>query len=285
MNKKSVLIMVTLLVSATFMASMAYSRASVTNASTLSIMNTSTSLLSLIPATENDGYGTGASFSKGHKDQTASVKDGNLLIDVNKGLGDVAAGSFGVQKGSIYEFDHLFDVKNNSNEDLQIELLVPASLAPYVDFGLWTLAVNQASGEREPMSSYSAFLKKTFTADATGLNAVNNGFKTGDKLIKINNIGMRSDSQNYIDSNCKSYYALPAGHSMGISLKVDSTNATTIAALAGSIKVISYAVPGTYKAEFKDEPEFIANNVDSLHTPLIYPKERLQYWREADNQW
>ncbi|WP_409344246.1 hypothetical protein [Paenibacillus sp. MBLB4367] len=115
--KKGLMMIVVLLAIGGLMAAMAYSSASVTNASTLNVKNTNEALVALIAADAN---------SIGNKDRTASYENGKLTFNFGKGLGGQ---TFGLQRNSTYEWEKLFKVKNNSNETIVVQFREDQSLS------------------------------------------------------------------------------------------------------------------------------------------------------------
>lgn len=109
--KKGLLLVIVLLCVASLMAAMAYTSATVTNASTVTVTNTNTALLALIPQLNT---------VIGNKDGTASVDaNGKLFFNFSKGFG---AADFGLQRSSTYEWDGLFTAKNNSLETISLKV-------------------------------------------------------------------------------------------------------------------------------------------------------------------
>lgn len=108
--KKSLVVVMALLCLATLMAAMAYNNASTVNATVLNVVSTNEALLALIPKTVD---------SLGNKDVTATTVNGKLTFDFSKGFG---GGNFGLQPDSEYKWDSIFDVKNNSNEKLSVQV-------------------------------------------------------------------------------------------------------------------------------------------------------------------
>ena len=90
------------------MAAMAYSKAEVTNALSLSVVNTNDALLAIRP---NDGVG--------YADKVAVVKNGKLALNFAVGNGE---NMFGFQPGAEYTFEDLFFVKNNSSDKIKMGL-------------------------------------------------------------------------------------------------------------------------------------------------------------------
>lgn len=115
-RKKGLFAVVAALAASSVMAVMAYTNATVTNASTLSVVNTKSALLSLQP---------GNNTLPGLKDSTCSIDGENLVFNFNKGL---SGKEYGLQKNSTYQWFNdvenkyygLFKVTNNTNNDLWV---------------------------------------------------------------------------------------------------------------------------------------------------------------------
>lgn len=118
MKRRSLLVVIALLAMASIMASMAYSTAKVTNTADLTVVNTSDALLQLK---------TKDITKVGLKDGAATIVDGNLVFNFDKGIGGK---TFGLQKNSEYEWFNdvtgnyygLFWVYNQSNENIKLNL-------------------------------------------------------------------------------------------------------------------------------------------------------------------
>lgn len=108
--KKGILLVVALLALSTVMAAFAFSSATIDSGASLTVKASDESLIALIPADINE---------VGSKDGAATIVDGELAIDLAKGLN---GGKFGVQGDSTYNWDHLFSVKNNSNETIEFTI-------------------------------------------------------------------------------------------------------------------------------------------------------------------
>jgi hypothetical protein len=106
--KKSLLLVVSLLAIASLLAVAAYTTATVNSDAEFSIVNTDQALLALIP---NDAHNA-AFLSGGSNAQT-------LKIDWDKGFGN---DDFGIQPNSTYEWDNLFTVRNNSENDVHVRI-------------------------------------------------------------------------------------------------------------------------------------------------------------------
>ncbi len=103
--KKSLLVVVALLCMASLMAAMAFSTASVSNAMTVKLANTQDALLAL-------------SASEYHNAATTDHITADMLnINLNKGKDGV---EYGIQPHSTYEWDDLFNIKNNSENDVDV---------------------------------------------------------------------------------------------------------------------------------------------------------------------
>ncbi|MBE4907171.1 DUF1102 domain-containing protein [Bacillus luteolus] len=107
--KKSILMVVALLALSTVMAAFAFSSATIKNDASLTVANTDSSLVALIPASTE---------AVGSKDGAAFLEDGKLKINLSKGNG----ANFGVQGDSHYKWENLFTVKNNSKETVEFTI-------------------------------------------------------------------------------------------------------------------------------------------------------------------
>lgn len=107
--KKSLLSVVFLLATSSAMAAMSFSSASVTSDMSVSLVNTQDALLALEASAEHN-----AAF---YKNLTADM----LNIDLDKGNGNE---DFGVQPFSIYTWNDLFKVTNNSEHDVDVTIKI-----------------------------------------------------------------------------------------------------------------------------------------------------------------
>lgn len=135
--KKSLLVVIALLCMASLMAAMAYTSAIVTNAASLTVENTTGSLLGL---TVKNGVG--------NKDNTAWIgDDGRLYFDFAKGTGNHYSNwqpkNWGLQPGSTYIWDELFNVSNNSIDHVVYRIDASEELLPYI-----TVRAVNAAGAR-----------------------------------------------------------------------------------------------------------------------------------------
>lgn len=125
MKRRSLLLVVALLCLASLMAAMAYSTAIVTNAASMTVENTTGSLLGL---TVNNGVG--------NKDNAAWIEEGKLHFDFAKGIGNHESGwvprNWGIQPGSTYTWDELFNVSNNSLDNVVYRIDASDELLPYI---------------------------------------------------------------------------------------------------------------------------------------------------------
>ncbi|NDI33809.1 DUF1102 domain-containing protein [Chengkuizengella sediminis] len=110
--KKPILLLLSLLTVSSVMAAFAFTGATVSNSASLSVTSSDESLIALIPYSEEDDVA-------GVKDSFVYIDGGKLKIDLAKGLGGE---SFGVQPNSTYEWEHLFKVKNNSEETIEFNI-------------------------------------------------------------------------------------------------------------------------------------------------------------------
>ena len=121
MRRYGVLLMVLVLATASLLAAAAYNTATVTNAGTLKVINTSGALLALIPL---DG--------KGNLDGTVREVNNVLEFEFGRGRGGTM---FGLQPHSEYVWNGALRVKNNSAEAVSIKVEVTGNLKNYVDVG------------------------------------------------------------------------------------------------------------------------------------------------------
>lgn len=111
---------VCLLALAGITAAMAYTNAMVTNPATLAVVNTNNALLSLEPDT-----------GPGNADANAYLNaNGELEFDFRKGLAKY--GDLGFQGNSVYEWERLFWIHNNSSEVVNVSI---ESDLPYIEIG------------------------------------------------------------------------------------------------------------------------------------------------------
>jgi hypothetical protein len=130
MRKASILVIVGLLAVTGLMAAMAYSDATITNVAGVVSVETNSALLALTP---NEGIG--------RKDNTCYVEDGMLKFNFAAGItnsnmaapwkGNVSEKDWGLQPGSIYIFEDLFRITNNSREQVKFKISVTGELANF----------------------------------------------------------------------------------------------------------------------------------------------------------
>lgn len=128
--KKGLLMVIVLLSMASFMAAMAYSSATITNAAKLKVVNTNDALLAL----ENT-----ASWSStvGFKDKTVKIVNGELFFQFGNGVNNSGGEQFhGLQPNSTYEWNYLFTVKNKSAETINVKISLDGPLAQYITLGV-----------------------------------------------------------------------------------------------------------------------------------------------------
>lgn len=106
--KKSLLLVVSLLAIASLLAVAAYTTAQVNSDAEFTIVNTDEALLALIPSEVHNA----AFLSGGSNAQT-------LKIDWDKGFHNE---DFGIQPNSTYQWDNLFTVRNNSENDVHVKI-------------------------------------------------------------------------------------------------------------------------------------------------------------------
>lgn len=111
--RKSLLLVVALLAIASVMAAMAYTSATVTSAAAFRVTNTDGALLAL-----EAGEHAAASYTSG---PTAN----ELVIDWAQGYN----GRYGVQSGSVYIWEKLFIVTNNSEKPVKVSIYAPKDSA------------------------------------------------------------------------------------------------------------------------------------------------------------
>ncbi|MEH7255250.1 hypothetical protein V7111_24390, partial [Neobacillus niacini] len=131
--KKGLLLVVLLLAISSVMAAMSYNKASVTNASELKIVNTNSALVTLqadAPWSWENKIGT--------KDNTTIMKDGELFFQFGKGIngGTGAAEFHGLQPNSVYQWNHVFTIRNMSAETVKMTVKADGDLAKYITFGV-----------------------------------------------------------------------------------------------------------------------------------------------------
>lgn len=118
MKKKGLVLMTVLFCMASLMVAMAYTSAEVETGYTIRVVNTEEALLALIP---NDQDKDGTAFMN---------KDGNLELDFGR-IGNEGHFS-GLQPGSIYEWEGLVSVQNNSQNKIKVDLTVDGPAADYL---------------------------------------------------------------------------------------------------------------------------------------------------------
>ena len=130
MRKVGILVIIGLLAITGVMAAMAYSNATITNAAGVVSIETDNALLAL---SANEGVGC--------KDKTAYVEDGVLKFNFAAGLhntnynspwkGTASDTTYGLQPGSVYIFEDLFRITNNSFEKVKFKISVEGDLADF----------------------------------------------------------------------------------------------------------------------------------------------------------
>jgi hypothetical protein len=133
--KKGLLMVVLLLAISSVMAAMSYNKATVTNASELKIVNTDQALVTLqadAPWSWENKIGA--------KDKTTVMKDGELFFQFGKGInGGTGAEEFhGLQPNSVYQWNHVFTVRNKSAETVKVTVHATGDYAQYITFGTGT---------------------------------------------------------------------------------------------------------------------------------------------------
>ncbi len=141
MKKKGLLLVVALLALSGLMAAMAYSKANVTSTGTITIASTNSAILAFIP-----GEGVGlkdntAYLGKYNEGTIGTTKDAKVLKfrpGYNNGQ------NYGLQPESLYQWFHLFTIKNNSDDDIEVKAVIDSSLQQdHVTWGLW---IDQTDG-------------------------------------------------------------------------------------------------------------------------------------------
>jgi|LSQX01.3.fsa_nt_gb hypothetical protein len=130
MRKASILVIVGLLAVTGLMAAMAYSDATITNVAGLITVETDSALLALTP---NEGVGL--------EDKICYVEDGMLKFNFAAGIHNTNMNSpwngtpydkdWGLQPGSIYIFEDLFRVTNNSRDRVRFTISLTGELANF----------------------------------------------------------------------------------------------------------------------------------------------------------
>ncbi|WP_432357071.1 DUF1102 domain-containing protein [Sporosarcina sp. UB5] len=114
--KKGLFMVVFLLAISSVMAAMSFSSAAVNNDMSVSLVDTQEALLALAPSKVHyAAFTTRENAGKPH----------NLTIDLDKGFGSNDRNSnkaYGVQPNSVYTWDDLFEVKNNSEYDVNVSI-------------------------------------------------------------------------------------------------------------------------------------------------------------------
>lgn len=145
MRRKGLLLVISLLALATLMAAMSFSSATVQAKANLTITNSAKGLVALLP-----GDGT-----------TASKDD--LTMDFTDGTVDK-----GIQPGSVYTWDNLFTIQNNTHKSIKVRLSDLDGLTNFVSAAFYadnkplTDFVEVAPGQKLTVKA---------TIDATNTNA------------------------------------------------------------------------------------------------------------------
>lgn len=123
MRRYGTLLLVLVLATASLLAAAAYNSATVTNTASLTIVSTNKALLSLEP---NPGAG--------NKDRTAFINEntGQLVFGFGGGYGGTPSRWWGLQPGSVYVWEGLFKVTNNTGEVVHWVVEVDEALRHYV---------------------------------------------------------------------------------------------------------------------------------------------------------
>lgn len=102
--KKGLMSVAALLSASSILAAMSFSSAEVKSDMNVSLTDSANALLALTP---------------GNHAAAGLASNGELEINLNKGFDNQ---EYGVQNGSIYEWDNLFSVKNNSEKAVTVDL-------------------------------------------------------------------------------------------------------------------------------------------------------------------
>jgi len=128
------------------MAAYSYTSATISNTAYLSVKSTDTALLALLPASPYSPTSTP------DPDVPVSEQNGVLVFDFNHGLG---GGEFGLQDHSTYTFMDLFTVRNDSENQVAVNLSaqnLPSGVTLYAqpgEFGVdryWVDASHENGG-------------------------------------------------------------------------------------------------------------------------------------------
>lgn len=133
--KKGLLMVVLLLAISSVMAAMSYNKATVTNESELKIVNTDSALVTLqadAPWSWENKIGA--------KDKTTVMRNGELFFQFGKGIngGTGEAQFHGLQPNSVYQWNHIFTIRNKSAETVKITVRATGDYAQYITFGSGT---------------------------------------------------------------------------------------------------------------------------------------------------
>ena len=111
MRRYGLLLMVLVLATASLLAAAAYNTAVVTNAASMTVVETDDALLALTPGTDGD--------------QTARIINGQLVINFDRGMVGAyptVLGNRGLQPNSVYTWNDLFTVRGRSNNVLKYKI-------------------------------------------------------------------------------------------------------------------------------------------------------------------
>ncbi len=111
MKRKVLFVVALMLALSVSLAAMAYNGAYVHNPTTLKIASTDSALIAIKPGAD----------TVGNRDATASIRDGVMYVNFGKGIGGQI---FGLQPASEYTWNDLFEVTNNSEENLNYRITV-----------------------------------------------------------------------------------------------------------------------------------------------------------------
>ncbi|MFC4779158.1 hypothetical protein ACFO9Q_20390 [Paenibacillus sp. GCM10023252] len=121
--KKSLIIVVALLAISGVMAAMAFTSATVTNSASFTISKTTGALLAMTKGNHAAAYYGGP---RGEAEE-------HLIIDLAKGRDGL---SFGVQKNSTYQWDKLFQVTNNNENPVKLQVYLATNATQQGKFSI-----------------------------------------------------------------------------------------------------------------------------------------------------
>ncbi|WP_423800231.1 hypothetical protein [Neobacillus sp. SAB-20_R2A] len=134
-TKRGLLMVVLLLAISSVMAAMSYNKATVTNAAELKIVNTDQALVTLqadAPWSWENKIGA--------KDKTTVMRNGELFFQFGKGIngGNGQEEFHGLQPNSVYQWNHVFTLRNKSAETVKVTVRATGEYKQYITFGSGT---------------------------------------------------------------------------------------------------------------------------------------------------